>query len=410
MPAICFYFQVHQPYRLRNLNFFDIGSEKGYFDTNSNVEILNKVSEKCYLPANETFYNLIKKHQGEFKISMSLSGVLLEQLAAWRPDVLASFRKLVDTGCVEILAETYYHSLASVYASEEFEYQVRKHEAVVQKYLGVSPQVFRNTELIYNNDLAKQVQRLGYKGIIAEGVDDKMTADSANFVHHPVEQYDFPVLLKNYKLSDDIAFRFSNMDWEAYPLTADKFAGWIHQLNGNAETINLFMDYETFGEHQWEETGIFNFLNYLPEHVLSHPHFSFKTPSEVIDAYPFRGAYDVPEMSSWADTERDLSAWAGNALQKEALRRFYELETTIKNTGDLNLIDDWRKLSTSDHFYYMCTKENGDGEVHEYFSPYKSPLEAYNYFMNALADLEYHLAKIEKPILDSEAIFAIDID
>ena len=398
MPSICFYFQVHQPNRLRDYSFFDIGHRADYFDTAANVEILNKVSEKCYLPANETFYRLIKKYKGDFKIALSLSGVLLEQLEAWRPDVLYSFKKLIDTGCVEVLAETYYHSLSSVYSPREFELQVIKHERLIQKFFGVRPGVFRNTELIYNNDLSKTIQGFGYKGIIAEGVEALMTAQSPDFVHHPPGLYDFPVLLKNYKLSDDIAFRFSKTDWEEYPLTADKFANWIHQTAGCGETINLFMDYETFGEHQWEETGIFNFLNYLPQHVLSHPDFSFKTPSEIIEKYPVRGAYDVPEISSWADTERDLSAWAGNPMQKEALRRYYDLEQPVKSTKDKELLNNWRKLSTSDHFYYMCTKENSDGEVHEYFSPYKSPLQAYVYFMNAIADLEYRISKIKKPI------------
>ncbi|MFT5168048.1 MAG: alpha-amylase [Saprospiraceae bacterium] len=407
MPSICFYFQVHQPNRLRNYNFFDIGDSDDYFDTARNVEILNKVAEKCYLPANETFYNLIKKYDGEFKIALSLSGVLLEQLENWRPDVLYSFRKLVDTGCVELLAETYYHSLSSVYAPKEFEAQVAKHERMIRRLFGVSPQVFRNTELIYNNELSKTIHDFGFNGIIAEGVAAMMTAHSSNFVHHPPGLYDFPVLLKNYKLSDDIAFRFSNMEWSEYPLTADKFSHWIHQFAGNGETINLFMDYETFGEHQWETTGIFNFLNYLPQHVLSHPDFTFSTPSEVIEKYPIRGAYDVPKISSWADTERDLSAWAGNPMQKEALRRFYDLETPIKNSGDWELLENWRKLSTSDHFYYMCTKGNSDGEVHEYFSPYKSPIEAYNFFINILTDLEYRVSKVRKPILGAKESFLV---
>ncbi len=403
MPSICFYFQVHQPYRLNEYGFFDIGEHQNYFNTSLNVEILNQVAEKCYLPANETFFQLIKKYDGDFKIALSLSGVLLEQLEAWRPDVLYSFRKLVDTGCVEILAETYYHSLASVYSPEEFIYQVEKHERAVLKLLGVQPKVFRNTELIYNNALAKALQEMGYKGVLAEGVPKLMSTDSPNFVLHPFEQYDFSVLLKNYQLSDDIAFRFSKMDWEEYPLTADKFADWLHRLAGNSETINLFMDYETFGEHQWEETGIFNFLNFLPEKVLSHPDYSFKTPSEIIDTYPLRGEYHVPHISSWADTERDLSAWAGNSIQKEALRRYFDLGEVVKDTGDLFLVEAWRKLSTSDHFYYMSTKTSSDGEVHAYFSPYKSPIEAYNYFIAALTDLECRIERT-KLILPSEGV------
>jgi len=398
MPSLCLYFQVHQPYRLQDYSFFDIGENSDYFDTSSNVAILNKVAEKCYLPATETFYQLIQKHQGEFKIALSFSGVLLEQLEAWRPDVLYAFRKLVDTGCVEILAETYHHSLVSVYSKKEFELQVLQHEQLIWKYFKVYPTVFRNTELIYNNEIASQVREMGYKGMLAEGLTDMMSehVQSSNFLHHPPAHVDFPILLKNYQLSDDIAFRFSNVEWSAYPLTADKYASWIHQTASSGDTINLFMDYETFGEHQWSETGIFEFLNHLPEHVLEHPAFSFKTPSEIIETYSVRGVYDVPKISSWADTERDLSAWAGNPMQQEALRRYFDLEQAIKSCQDKALLRDWRMLSTSDHFYYMCTKKSSDGEVHEYFSPYNSPLDAYNYFINVITDIEYRLLGLKK--------------
>lgn len=398
MPSLCLYFQVHQPYRLSKYSFFDIGEDRPYFDTEANVAILNKVAEKCYLPASETFYQLIKKYKGAFKMTLSFSGVLLEQLEAWRPDVLYAFRKLIDTGCVEVLAETYHHSLSSIYSPKEFEQEVLQHERLIWKYFKVSPVVFRNTELIYNNEIAAQVQYMGYKGMLAEGLTSMMSehVQSPNFLHHPPERPDFPVLLKNYRLSDDIAFRFSNMDWEQYPLTADKYASWIHELVGQGDMINLFMDYETFGEHQWAETGIFNFLNYLPEHILKYPACSFKTPTEIIDSYSVRGVYDVPNVSSWADTERDLSAWAGNPMQQEALRRYFDLEEMVKACQDEQLVSDWKKLSTSDHFYYMCLKKSSDGAVHDYFSPYASPLEAYNYFINAITDVEYRLSKIDK--------------
>ena len=293
MNALTFYFQVHQPYRVRNYGFFDLGQYHDYFDTNKNIEILNKVSEKCYLPANQVFYDLIKKYKGEFKIAFSLSGVFLEQLETWRPDVLASFQRLVDTGCVELCAETYFHSLSFLYSKEEFNTQVEMHESTITRLFGVQPQIFRNTELIYNNEIAEYVAGMGYKGIIAEGVDWLLNGRTPNYLHHPPGLSDFPILLKNYKLSDDIAFRFSNRAWKEFPLSADKFSTWAHSVAGNGDTINLFMDYETFGEHQWEDTGIFEFLRHLPEQIMRHPDFKFMTPSEVIDAYPVRGEYDL---------------------------------------------------------------------------------------------------------------------
>lgn len=391
MNSICFYFQVHQPYRIRNYNFFDIGYSDNIFDDRKNRAVLNKVSEKCYLPANKIFLELIKRYRGKFKISYSISGVVLEQFENWRPDVLDSFKRLVDTGCVELLAETYHHSLSYLYSKKEFQRQIEQHGNTIKRLFGVRPKVFRNTELIYNNEIASYIHKLGYKGIVAEGVEWLLGYKSPNFLHHPPELPDFPILLKNYKLSDDIAFRFSNKDWKEFPLRAETFAHWIHQVAGNGNTVNLFMDYETFGEHQWKETGIFNFLDKLPEFIFRHPEFHFNTPSEVIDTYAIHGEYNVEGISSWADMERDLSAWRSNAIQHEALRRIYDLEEAVYKNGSLKILDTWKKLTTSDHFYYMCTKYWADGDVHKYFSPYDDPLQAFNYFNNACADLEYRL-------------------
>ncbi len=388
MTSICFYFQVHQPYRLKEYSFFDIGYTHNVFDDKKNKEVLDKVSEKCYLPANEIFYQLIKRHKGKFKISFSISGVALEQFEKWRPDVLESYKRLVNTGCVEILSETYYHSLSFLYSKEEFKKQVEKHRLKVKALFNVEPKVFRNTELIYNNDIANYISEMGYKGIIAEGVEWLLGYKSPNFIHHPPENPSFPVLLKNFKLSDDIAFRFSDKNWKEWPLQAETFSSWLHSAAGCGDTINLFMDYETFGEHQWAETGIFDFLYNLPDFVFKHPDFDFKTPSEVIDSYPITGEYNVSEISSWADTERDLSAWRSNAIQHEALRRIYDLEQAVYESNSTILKNMWQKMTTSDHFYYMCTKYWADGDVHKYFSPYETPLEAYNYFNNACAHLE----------------------
>jgi alpha-amylase len=391
MPSVCFYFQVHQPFRLKNYDCFKIGHDHAYEDERKNLEILNRVAEKCYLPANDTILKLIKKHNGAFRVSYSISGTALEQFEKYRPDVLRSFQALAKTGCVEFLSETYYHSLSFLYSKEEFIRQVGMHKQKIQQLFKQTPQVFRNTELIYNNEIASLVSGLGYKGIMCEGLDHILGYRSPNFLYHPPNNPNMISLLKNYKLSDDIAFRFSDKGWKEWPLTTPKFSHWVHQAAGNGETINLFMDYETFGEHQWPETGIFEFLGHLPQEILKHPDFNFKTPSETIEAYPARGEYDVHHLSSWADIERDLSAWLGNSLQHDAMERAYALEKSVKETEDEELIDTWAKLLTSDHFYYMSTKYWNDGDVHKYFSHYNTPYDAYINYMNVLTDLEYLL-------------------
>jgi alpha-amylase len=394
MPAICFYFQVHQPRRVKHYSVFDIGRDHDYFDAKhsdtDNYKIMRKVSEKCYLPTNALLLELLNQYQ-DFKISFSLSGIFLEQIEEGFPEVLESFQKLVSTGRAEILSETYYHSLAFLYSRDEFREQVRLHQQIVERLFGVQPTVFRNTELIYNNDLAYEVEQLGYKGIITEGVDRILGWRNSNFLYKPLGSDKIKILLKNYQLSDDIAFRFSNKDWAEHPLTVDKFTSWVNQVNGNGEVVNLFMDYETFGEHQWAESGIFDFLKALPGEVLKYPDNSFATPGEAVYKFSTKDTLDMTDFVSWADSERDLSAWRSNDLQHEALEKIYSLEYRIKQTNDTKLIQDWRRFTTSDHFYYMCTKFWSDGDVHKYFSPYQSPYDAFLHFMNALKDLELRL-------------------
>ncbi len=400
MVSMCFYFQVHQPYRIRRYSIFDIGHEKEYFADSSGTKldnkwIVDKVSAKCYLPSNAVLLELLNKHP-EFKVSFSFSGVFLEQLEEFAPEVLKSFQDLVATGRVEILSETYYHSLSFLFDKDEFREQVRLHDKLIEQLFGISPRVFRNTELIYNNELANEIEAMGYKGIIAEGADHLLKWRSPNFLYRPRGSEKIKVLLKNYKLSDDIAFRFSNRDWKEWPLTAPKYVQWLNAINGNGEIVNLFMDYETFGEHQWEDTGIFEFLRHLPEEFLKHPDNNFKTPSEVVDSYEARGEYDCHNFISWADMERDLSAWRGNEIQDAAMNRIYALSEKVKLTGNGNLIHKWRKLQTSDHFYYMCTKYFNDGDVHKYFNPYDSPYDAFIAYMNVLQDLEMEINDILK--------------
>lgn len=400
MSAVCFYFQVHQPRRIKRYRFFDIGSDHEYFndtgerDTN-NGRIARKVADKSYLPANEAILANLRDYP-DFKVAYSISGIALEQFEEYTPEVIESFKRLVDTGRVEILAETYYHSLTFLESPKEFKHQIQMHADKVKSLFGVKPYVFRNTELIYRNDIAEQVADMGYLGMLAEGADHLLGWRKPTYVYHAKNDPSFKLLLKHYKLSDDIAFRFSNRDWEEWPLTAPKFADWVNAHNGDGHVINLFMDYETFGEHQWEDTGIFNFLRAMPRDILRHPDNSFVTPTEALSKYPASGEIDAPNYVSWADVERDLSAWRSNPIQHDALRAFFALEPTVKQSGDADLVRDWRRLSTSDHFYYMCTKWWEDGDVHKYFSPYESPYEAFIAYMNVLNDVRVRAHSVPK--------------
>ena len=401
MASVCLYFQVHQPMRVKRYRVFDVGWDHNYFNDSSetnlnNKKVLAKVAGKSYLPTNAILLKLLKKHP-ELVLTYSFSGVLLEQLEENFPEVLDSFKKLINTGRVEVLSETYYHSLAFFYSRKEFETQVEMHKAKIKRVFGVTPKAFRNTELAYTNELAKWADEAGYTAILAEGWDSFLGWRSPNFVYKPKGTKKLKTLLKNYKLSDDIAFRFSEKSWSQWPLTADKFADWVSRINGNGQVVNLFMDYETFGEHQWEANGIFEFLRQLPTEILKHPDNNFLTVSEAAKAYPAMDEVDVPYIVTWADTERDLSAWVGNAIQTSAISLLYSLEKTILKANDPELTHDWRRLQTSDHFYYMCTKWFSDGDVHKYFNPYESPYDAFISFMNVVSDLKLRIEKKKQP-------------
>ena len=386
MPDICFYFQVHQPYRLRHYTFFDIGQSPFYEDEDANCGILLKVARKCYLPMNALLLRLIKRHEGRFKASFSISGTALDQFEAYAPEVIQSYRELMETGCVEMLSETCAHSLAFLYSPEEFRLQVRRHDDRIEELFGVRPSVFRNTELIYNNALARAVEDMGYRAILAEGADHVLGWRSPNYLYRPAGCRNLRLLLKNYSLSDDIAFRFSNRQWPEFPLTADKFASWVQAAATSGNLVNLFMDYETFGEHQWESTGIFQFMEALPDAVLRLPGFAFVTPSEAAERHEPVADLDVHNFMSWADVERDLTAWLGNDMQHDAIEAVYRLEQRVKRRNDPDMLRTWQRLQTSDHFYYMCTKWFSDGDVHSYFNPYGTPYDAYINYMNVLAD------------------------
>lgn len=395
--AIVLYLHVHQPYRVRHYTAFDIGARHDYFnapegDRENNADIVRKVAHKSYIPTNERLLRMLHENP-EFKLSMSITGTILEQFEQYAPEVLKSFQEVIATGRVEIVAETFHHSLAFFYSREEFERQVQMHREKVEQLFGVTPTAFRNTELSYNNDLAYWADKAGYEAILCEGWDGVMGWRSPNFVYKPAYTENIKALTKNYKLSDDIAFRFSNRHWSEYPLTTTKFVEWTNAA-WDQPLLNLFMDYETFGEHQWADSGIFDFLEHLPKAWLgASDNHTFMTVTEAARTYEAVDTIDSPQTITWADTERDLTAWLGNAMQQGAINSLYGLGDTIMNTGDLALIDDWRKLQTSDHFYYMCTKWFSDGDVHAYFSPYESPYDAYIAFMNSYHDLKYRLAE-----------------
>ena len=391
--GIVLYLHIHQPWRVRNYDIFDVASKHNYFSESASPDqdnelIFHKIANKSYKPMNHLLEKLLNDHP-DFKVSLSITGTFIEQAEQFDPGILDSFRRLVDTGRVEILSETYHHSLAFFYDRNEFEAQVERHRQKIREVFGVETRVFRNTELAYNNELAKWADDHGFNGIIAEGWDDVLGWRSPNYVYRPVNTGNIKLLMKNYRLSDDIAFRFSDRGWADWPLTADKYHRWASTALEDAPLLNLFMDYETFGEHQWAEDGIFEFFEQFVRHWVSRPDQKFYTISEAIEANEPQGEISVTQTVTWADSERDLSAWLGNNLQHEAMKYIYDMTERVLRTGDGQLIDDWRKLQTADHVYYMSTKHADDGSIHSYFSPYSSPYEAFLNYMNAIRDIRW---------------------
>ncbi|HYW97259.1 MAG TPA: glycoside hydrolase family 57 protein [Bacteroidales bacterium] len=404
MRNICLYFQIHQPFRFRRYRFFDIGNEHYYYDDYLNESIMQKVADKCYIPANRILLDLIKKYKDRFKVTFSISGIALDQFELYAPEVIDSFRELAGTGQVEFLAETYAHSLVSLKDKEEFFSQVRQHQEKIQTLFGYKPVVFRNTELIYSDDIGALVADMGFKGVLTEGAKHVLGWKSPNYLYANPINPKLKVLLKNFKLSDDIAFRFSNHGWSEYPLTTEKFVKWLNKIPKNDETVNLFMDYETFGEHHWKETGILEFLKHLPETVFSKSKFSFSTPAQLMEDLQPVSLVNVPNPISWADEERDLTAWLGNPLQEQAFNKLYDLLGNIRSVDNRELKRDFTYLQQSDHFYYMCTKFFSDGDVHSYFNPFDTPYEAFINYMNILSDFEIRLNAELSAKSDDEAV------
>jgi alpha-amylase len=403
MPQICLYLQLHQPYRLSDFTVLDLGNEVHYFKEthkDDNKDVFLKVAKKSYLPMLKLLKKLMKKHP-DFVCAVSCSGVFLEQSQAYEPEVITLLQEMVATKQLELLTETYYHSLAALFSPSEFRRQVRQHQMLTYKLFGVKPKVFRNTELVYSNDIAEQVADLGFSGMLTEAVPRYLHGRPKTRLYGSVSSRPIPLLLKHAELSDDVAFRFSDKNWPEYPLTVPKYLKWLADYS-QEEIINLFMDFETFGEHQWESTGIFEFFAEFVRRFLLRPWNTFKKPSQLllpaarVAQVKNLPKYDVPYPISWADVDRDLSAWLDNAYQKDSIRILYEMEKLVLETTDKQLQDDWRKLQTSDHLYYMCTKWAADGDVHAYFSPYDSPHEAYKRYSTVLADVHERLLHIDK--------------
>lgn len=391
--SLCLYFQVHQPDRLRLYRFFDIGSSSDYFDEFANRTILRRVAERCYLPMNAILLDLIRRYKGKFKVCFSISGVALDQFNEYVPEVMTSFRELARTNCVEFLAETYSHSLSSLISEKEFIRQVKEHSDAIKKYFGVEPTAFRNTELIYSDQIGITVAAMGYTTMLTEGAKHILGWKSPNFVYTNAANPRLRLLLKNFNLSDDIAFRFSDRGNPNWPITSEKYAVWLRESVKDSDIINLFMDYETFGEHQSQSSGILEFMRSLPNAVFKETSLVFRTPSEAVSIHQPVAPLHVPFAISWADEERDTSAWLGNELQNEAFHKLYALEEEVMRSENAGLIRDFMKLQESDHFYYMCTKFFSDGAVHKYFNPYDTPYEAFINYMNVISDFQIRVKK-----------------
>jgi alpha-amylase len=392
MPSICLNFHVHQPRWLKHYTFFDIDHDHVYEDVEKNLQILNKVSDTCYLPANSIMLDLLNQYQGDFRIAFSISGICLDQFEKHRVDVLDSFKRLADTGCVEFINETYHHSLAFLFSAREFKEQVMLHKKKIKTLFGQTPKTFRNTGLIYNNDLARTIEKMGFDVILAEGADKILGWRSPHYVYQPAGCKKLKLLLRNYRLSNDIAFHFSDSKWSHYPLMADKYTHWIHNITdtGDRDSITLDMDYETFGNHPWEKPGFFEIFRMLSREIVKHPDYRFQTPSEIAGDYDPIDQLDVTDIISSADGEQDLSLWVGNNLQKDAINTLYSMESNVQRHKDGMLLHTWRMLQASDHFFYMCTKWPADEDIQKHPNPYGSPYDAYINYMNIIDDFTGH--------------------
>jgi alpha-amylase len=417
MKTICLYFQVHQPFRLRRYRFFDIGTSEYYYDDYANETVMRKIAARCYLPANQLMLELIEKYGDRFKIAFSISGVALDQFELYAPEVLEGFKKLAATGSVEFLAETHSHSLVSLSGEEEFKAQVNRHSQRIESLFGQKPKVFRNTELIYSDEIGAAIGKLGFEGMLSEGARHILGWKSPNYLYHNSQFHDLKLLLRNSSLSDDLAFRFSRRSWDQWPLTAEKYVKWLKKSQQRDEIINLFIEYETFGDHHAADSGIFEFFRALPGEILKSKNFRFSTPSGIISDFRPVAPIHVPYPASWADEEKDLSAWLGNNMQNEAFQKLYALGDLVGRTSDVRILTDWHYLQVSDHFYYMSTKIFTEHDVHKHYNPYESPYDAFINYMNVLSDFtrrikklvgteETRLMKLERTLKEKDEVIA----
>jgi len=403
MKSICLFFQIHQPFRHRRYRFFDIGNDHYYYDDYSNETIMRKMAENSYIPTNKLLLELANKLEGKFKVAFSITGIALEQFELYAPEVIESFQKLAKTGCVEFLSETYSHSLVSLKDATLFADQVKQHDERIFGLFGHKPRVFRNTEMVYSDEIGQRIAKMGFTAMLTEGAKHVLGWKSPNFMYVNAINPRLKVLMRNFKLSDDIAFRFSNQNWAEYPLTADKYVNWLEKLNAKEEVVNLFLNYEAFGDRQSEETGIFNFLEAFAKKVVESKTLEFATPSEVVQKLQPVSVVSVPHPISWADEERDLTAWLGNGMQKEAFAKLYDMKTQMAKCKHPELLKDWNYLQGSDHLYYMSTKYFSDGEVHKALNPFDSPYEAFINYMNVLSDFKIRLnALVPENEMDNE--------
>ena len=415
MKSICLFFQVHQPFRHRRYRFFDIGNDHYYYDDYANATSVREIVDKSYLPANKLLLKLIKKMAGKFRVSFSITGTALDQFELYAPKVIESFQKLAATSHVEFLTETYSHSLSSLKNRQTFENQVRLHEKKIFELFGQKPKVFRNTEMIYSDEIGAQIFQMGYKAMLTEGARHVLGWKSPNFLYVNAQNPRLKVLMRNFKLSDDLALRFSNPAWSEYPLTAGKFTGWLNGLDDREEVVNLFLGYDSLGKRHPEESGIFEFMEHWVPDVLKQKNFKFSTPSQVIEELQPVSVVSVPNPISWVDEERDLTAWLGNDMQREAFGKLYDLSERISQCVNSELLKDWNYLQSSDHFHYMSTKFFSHGESGNHFNPFESPFEAFINYMNVLSDfklrlkavvpeskLEYELAGLHKLVEEKE--------
>jgi len=398
MKTICFYFQIHQPFRLKRYRFFDIGNDHYYYDDFQNEEIIRRIAEKTYLPGNRAILDMIKSSGGKFKVAFSISGTALEQMEIYTPEVIDSFKELAQTGNVEFLAETYAHSLASLGDEEEFKQQVKRHKDKIYTLFGVKPKVFRNTELIYSDEISEAVYRMGFRGMLTEGAKHVLGWKSPNYMYSSAMQPQLKLLLKNDRFSEDLSMRFSNYSWNEYPLTADKYMSWIASTPESEQIISLFMNYEVLGTLNAAETGVFDFFKALPRFAAERE-ISFSMPSEVFSLLKPVDSISVPYPMSWVDEEKDCSSWLGNVLQQEAFRKINEIGERVRLSDNKRILQDWTYLQSSDHFYYMNTKRGNAG-----FSPYENSYDAFNNYMNVLSDFIVRVTALFPTSIENEEL------